>query len=46
MFTVTEVPIKDGGPYTVTPYSGQGLKKVNRVELQLCPMKSDALQPI
>ena len=47
MFTVTEVPIKDGGPYTVTPYGGQGVKKkVNRAELQLCPMKSDPLQSI
>ena len=47
MFTVTEVPIKDGGPYTVTPYGGQGVKKkVNRAELQLCRMKSDPLQSI
>jgi hypothetical protein len=47
MFTVTEVPIKDGGPYTVVPYSGRGApKKVSRVELQPCPVKSDPPQPI
>ena len=35
MFTVTEVPIEDGGPYTVIPYSGPGgAKKVSRAELQ------------
>ncbi len=24
MFTVTEVPTEDGGPYTVIPYNGEG----------------------
>jgi hypothetical protein len=47
MFTVTEVPIKDGGPYTVVPYSGRGApKKVSRVELQPCPVKIDPPRPI
>ncbi|CAB3992258.1 Transposon Ty3-I Gag-Pol poly, partial [Paramuricea clavata] len=27
MFIVTEVPTKDGGPYTVVPYSGRGAPK-------------------
>ena len=47
MFTVTEVPTRDGGPYTVVPHSGRGApKKVSRVELQPCPVKSDPPQPI
>ncbi len=47
MFTVTEVPTEDGGPYTVIPYNGQGApKKVSRVELQPCPVKSDASQSL
>jgi hypothetical protein len=47
MFTVTEVPTEDGGPYTVIPYNGEGApKKVSRVELQPCPVKSDSSQSI
>jgi hypothetical protein len=47
LFTVTEVLTKDGGQYTVVPYSGRGApKKVSRVELQPCSMKSDPPQPI
>ena len=47
MFTVTEIPTEDGGPYTVIPYNGEGApKKVSRVELQPCPVKSDSSQSI
>lgn len=39
MFIVTEVSTEDGGPCIVTEYGGVGnLKKVNRAELQLCPV--------
>ena len=47
MSTVTEVPTEDGGPYTVIPYNGGGApKKVIRVDLQPCPVKSDSSQSI